>query len=71
MVNIIWMILIFIGILFGFFTNKLDVINTSIVDSTKVSLDLLFKIFPVLALWMGLTKIAEKSKLLEKLSKAL
>ena len=71
MVNIIWMILIFIGIFYGLITNKLDVINTSIVDSTKTSLDMLLKIFPVLALWMGLTKIAEKSKLLEKLSNGL
>lgn len=71
MVNIIWMILIAIGILFGFFTGKLDIINSTIVDSTKVSLDMLLKIFPVLALWMGLTKIAEESKLLEKLSKGL
>ena len=71
MVNIIWMALIFIGILYGLITNKLDVINTSIVDSTKISLDMLLKIFPVVALWMGITKIAEKSKLLEKLSKAL
>lgn len=71
MVNVIWMVLIFIGIIFGLLTNKLDVINTSIVNSTKISLDMLFKIFPVLALWMGLTKIAEKSKLLDKLSNKL
>lgn len=71
MVNIIWMVLIFIGIFYGLITNNLETINTSIVDSTKVSLDMLLKIFPVLALWMGLTKIAEESKLLEKLSKGL
>ena len=71
MINIIWMVLIFIGIFYGLITNRLDVINTSIVDSTKVSLDMLLKIFPVLALWMGLTKIAEESKLLEKLSNGL
>lgn len=71
MVNIIWMGLIFIGILYGLLTNNLEIINTSIVNSTKVSLDMLFKIFPVLALWMGLTKIAEESKLLEKLSRSL
>ena len=71
MVNIIWMILIFIGIIYGLVTNNLETVNTSIVNSTKVSLDMLLKIFPVLALWMGLTKIAEESKLLEKLSKSL
>ena len=71
MVNIIWILLIFLGILYSFFTNNLDNLNTTIIDSTKVSLDMLFKIFPVLALWMGLTKIAETSGLLKKLSNKL
>ena len=71
MVNIIWIFLICAGIIFGVFTNKLDVINTTIVDSTKISLEMLFKIFPVLALWMGITKIAEVSGLLKKLSNKL
>lgn len=65
------MILIVIGILYGLFTNNLETINTTIVDSTKVSLEMLFKIFPVLALWMGITKIAEVSGLLQKLSNKL
>lgn len=68
MVSKIWIVLIFIGIFYGFLTNNLSGVNTTIVDSTKVSLDMLLKIFPVLALWMGLTKIAEESKLLEKMS---
>ena len=68
MINIIWFVLITIGILYGIVTNNLEVINNTIVDSTKTSLDMLLKIFPVLALWMGLTKIAEKSGLLETLS---
>lgn len=68
MINIIWMSLIIIGIVFGFLTNNLETVNSTIVDSTKISLDMLFKIFPVVALWMGLTKIAETSGLLEKLS---
>ena len=65
------MFLICAGIIFGIFTNRLDVINTTIVDSTKISLEMLFKIFPVLALWMGITKIAEVSGLLKKLSNKL
>ena len=71
MVNIVWLVLIVLGISYGFFTNNLETINSTIVDSTKISLDMLFKIFPVIALWMGLTKIAEKSHLLEKLSNKL
>ena len=68
MINIIWIILISIGIIYGILTNNLEVVNNTIIDSTKVSLDMLLKIFPVLALWMGLTKIAEKSGLLHNLS---
>ena len=71
MVNIIWMVLIATGILYGLFTNNFEIINTTIVDSTKISLEMLFKIFPVLALWMGITKIAEDSGLLKKLSNKL
>lgn len=71
MVNIIWIVLISLGIVYGVLTNNLETINTTIVDSTKVSLEMLFKIFPVLALWMGITKIAEVSGLLKKLSNKL
>lgn len=71
MVNIIWIVLITLGIVYGGLTNNLEIINTTIVDSTKVSLEMLFKIFPVLALWMGITKIAEVSGLLKKLSNKL
>lgn len=71
MINVIWVSLIAIGIIFGLLTNNLDTVNSTIVDSTKVSLEMLFKIFPVLALWMGITKIASDSKLLEKMSNKL
>lgn len=71
MINIVWLILISIGIIYGICTNNTSTINSTIIDSTKISLDMLFKIFPVIALWMGLMKIAETSKLLEKLSNKL
>ena len=69
MVNTIWLLLIIIGIIYAFLTGNLDKINTTIIDSTKVSLDMLLRIFPILALWMGFTEIAEKSHLLDKFSK--
>ena len=69
MVNTIWFFLILLGIIYAFLTGNLDKINTTVIESTKVSLDMLFKIFPVLALWMGFTEIAESSKLLDKFSK--
>ena len=71
MINIIWMVLIIVGICYGILTGNIEQTNTTIMDSTKISLDMLLKIFPVIALWMGLMKIAEKSGLLTKLSNKL
>ena len=71
MVNIIWLSMIFIGVIYGLFTGNIETINNTIIDSTKVSLDLFMKIFPVVAIWMGIMEIAEESKLLQKLSNSL
>ena len=68
MINTIWCLLISIGIIYGVSTNNLELLNNTIINSTKISLDMLLKIFPVIALWMGLTKIAEESGLLKKIS---
>ena len=68
MVNIIWAVFIISGVIYAIFTNNIEVVNNTIIDSAKVSLDMIIQIFPVLALWMGLMKIASKSKLLDKFS---
>lgn len=68
MVNIIWSIFIICGIVYAIITNNVDVVNNTIIQSSKTSLDMIIQIFPVLALWMGLMNIAEKSKLLDKFS---
>ena len=68
MVNKIWVFFIIIGIIFCLFTDNVDVINNEILNSCKTALDMTFKIFPVMALWLGIAKIAEVSGLLKKLS---
>lgn len=68
MVNIIWTIFIACGIVYAIITNNVEIVNNTIIDSAKVSLDMLIQIFPVLALWMGLMNIASKSGLLNKFS---
>ena len=68
MVNIIWAVFIICGIIYAIITNNVDVVNNTIMVSSKTSLDMIIQIFPVLALWMGLMNIAEKSKLLDKFS---
>lgn len=71
MVNKIWGWFIVIGVIFCLCTNQLELLNKEILDSTKSSLELIMKIFPVMALWLGIMNIASVSGLLSKLSHAL
>jgi len=68
MINKVWALFIIIGIIYSLFTGNIEVINNEILECTKTSLDLVLKIFPVMALWLGIMKIAETSGLLKKLS---
>lgn len=69
MVNIIWCSFIIIGSIFCIVNGKLDLLNTEILGSAKSSLDMILKIFPVMALWLGIMKIACESGLLNKITK--
>ncbi len=71
MVNKIWGFFIVIGIVVCILTGKVDVLNNEILESTKSSLDMIVKIFPVMALWLGIMNIATESGLLNKLSNVL
>lgn len=71
MINKIWASFLIIGIIFSLFTGKIEVINSEIIECTKTSLELIMQIFPVIALWLGIMKIAEESGLLKKMSSRL
>ena len=68
MVNKIWSFLIIVGLVFSIFSGNLNVINLEILNCTKTSLDMIVKILPVMALWLGIMNIASKSGLLQKFS---
>lgn len=69
MVNKLWAIFIIIGIVYSIFTGNLSIINEEILTSASSSLEMALKIFPVMSLWLGISKIAEESSLLSKFSK--
>lgn len=71
MVNIIWASFFFIGIITCMATGKLELLNQVLFESSKEAMDMILKLFPVMALWLGITKIASVSGLLNKLSKLL
>ncbi len=69
MVNKLWATFIIIGIVYSIFTGNLSIINEEILTSASSSLEMALKIFPVMSLWLGISKIAEESLLLSKFSK--
>ena len=71
MVNKIWGFFIVVGIVFAFFNGKIDIINEEILNSCKNTLELVFQLFPVVALWLGIMKIATASGLLQIVSNKL
>lgn len=68
MINKVWAVFIIVGVLYSFFTGNMELVNNEILECTKTSLDMAVKIFPVMALWLGIMKIAENSGLLNLLS---
>lgn len=68
MVNTIWALFIIVGLIGSVSNGKLDILNEVILNSTKEALDMILKIFPVMALWLGIMNIASKSGLLKKIA---
>ena len=68
MVSKIWGYFIVIGIVYSLIFGDIISLNKIILDSTKNSLDLILQIFPVVALWLGIAEIANKSGLMEKMA---
>ena len=66
MVGYIWAFLIGIGIIYALITGNITVINESILTNANEALDLILNLLPIIVLWTGILKIAEKSGLLNK-----
>ena len=68
MINYIFGIFIIVGIIYSFITGNTSVINDSLISSGGVAIDMIIKMIPLLCLWLGVMKIAEKSGLLTSIS---
>ena len=68
MINYIFGIFIIIGIVYSFITGNSQVINDSLLSSGNIAIEMILKMVPLLCLWLGVMKIAEKSGFLLKMS---
>ncbi len=72
MLNIIWLGLILLAVLLGGFSDRLPEVTAAAFDACKMAvMSLALPLAGVMALWLGLMKIAEKSGLVSLLAKAL
>ncbi len=69
MVNYIWAFFILTGIIYSIITNNIEFLNKEILESSTSSLNLVLKIMPIMALWLGLMQIAKSSGLINKFTK--
>jgi spore maturation protein A len=71
MINKIWASFIVIGIIYGFITGNINLINSEIISGAKTALDMFLNILPIITLWVGIMTIAKESGLLDLLAKKL
>lgn len=63
--------MILVGIVYGAFTGKLSAVTDAALSSAGEAVSLCITMAGVMALWMGLMKIAEKSGLIDRLTKGI
>jgi len=70
-INYIWSLFIIIGILYGVITGNVESINNTLINSGTSAIEMIFKLIPLMCLWLGLMNIAKDSGLIDILSKKL
>ncbi len=68
MVNIIWVCLTVIGIVFAMVNGTMSEVNEAIFNGAKEAVTLCIGLISILVFWLGMMKIAEDAGLLNKLS---
>ena len=71
MLNYIWAFMILIGVVFGAFTGNMEAVSKAALESAGEAVSLCITMIGVMALWVGLMEIAQKSGLIEKMTKGL
>jgi len=68
MLNLVWPIFIIISIIFSFFSGRVQQLNNSIFESTKMAVDLCITLLGTMCLWNGIMQIASKTSVMEKIT---
>lgn len=66
MINKIWGFFIIVGILFTILFGSISALNDTILNSASSGVQMVLDLLPIIVLWSGIMKIAEKSGMLTK-----
>ena len=71
MLNYIWFGMIFISVVVGTITGNIDAVTQAAIDMSKTAVDIAISLIGIMALWLGIMKIAEQSGLIKIIAKSL
>ena len=71
MLNYIWFGMMLIGVVVGALTGNIDAVTEAAIDMAKVAVNLAIGLIGIMALWLGIMKIAEESGLIRIIAKGL
>lgn len=71
MLNYLWAGMILLGIVYAVLTGKVETVTDAALDSAGEAVSLCMTMAGVMALWMGLMKIAEESGMVQKMTKGI
>lgn len=71
MLNYIWAFMILMGIIYAAFTGNMQTISDAFLDSAGEAISLCITMAGVVALWMGLMRIAMEAGVIQKMTKAI
>jgi spore maturation protein A len=68
MLNYIWFGMIALSFIFGAFTGKIEAVTEAAVNSAELAVELAIGLIGIMALWLGIMKIAEVSGLINEIA---
>ena len=71
MLNYIWFGLIFISVVVGTITGRIDEVTEAAIAMSKTSVEIAIGLVVIMALWLGTMRIAEESGLIQIIARAL
>lgn len=69
--NYIWFLIILVSVVCAAFTGKIDAVVNSILTGAQKSIEIALYLAGIMAFWLGIMKIAEKSGLVSKIAESL